>query len=272
MHGHNACMTIATALIPARLGSTRLPGKVLLAESGKALILHVCERARAAKTVKRVVVATDAEQIAHVVRAAGFEAVMTSPAHANGTSRLAEAAAVLGLGDRELVVNVQGDEPEVEAGTIDACVNAVEVAGPLASPAWMPWRPVGTVAVPLGEGVEAGTASVVKVVCARLAPEAQVMRAMYFSRAAVPFDRDGQGASAPARPLHHVGVYAYEVGLLKRYVATPATPLERTEQLEQLRILEHGHPIAVALRSTARPGIDTRADYEAFLRRAAAAG
>jgi 3-deoxy-manno-octulosonate cytidylyltransferase (CMP-KDO synthetase) len=239
----------ATAIIPARLASTRFPGKVLADATGRPLIAHVCEAAGRAGMVERVVVATDDERVAEAVRAFGGEVVMTGE-HPNGSSRLAEAADRLGLADDRMVVNVQGDEPEIDPAVIDAAVTALVDSGADAS----------TIASPIRDEAEASDPNVVKVVVGRDG------RALYFSRARIPHDRDGSGG-ADAQALRHVGLYCYTAGFLRRYVRLPEGALERSERLEQLRILEHGHSIAVAVRETAHAGIDTPGQYEAFVRR-----
>lgn len=244
------------AIIPARLGSTRLPGKVLLSETGWPLIRHVYESARRAASLAEVVVATDDERVMAVCRGFGARAVATRPDHPNGTSRLCEAAVALGLGDDDIVVNVQGDEPEIEPEAIDAAVGALKGAGtgPGARPS------IGTVAVPFGPGEDPRDPNCVKVVrgvdgCA-----------LYFSRSLIPFDRDGR-AGDDARVFRHVGIYAYTKAFLLQYAAFAPTPLERAEQLEQLRALEHGFRIGVAVRPSARQGIDTAEQYRAFVDR-----
>jgi 3-deoxy-manno-octulosonate cytidylyltransferase (CMP-KDO synthetase) len=246
----------AVAIIPARLGSTRLPRKVLLAETGKPLIQHVWESARRASALSRVVIATDHDEVFAAVRKFGGEAVMTRADHPNGTSRLAEAAGLLGLADDALIVNVQGDEPEVEPEAVDAAVRALLLAE--MQPAGCA---IGTVAVPFAAGEDPGDPNCVKVVCAMEGC------ALYFSRSRVPMDRDHRGG-ADAEALRHIGIYAYRKAFLDRYCALSTTPLERAEQLEQLRALEHGYRIAVGRRSSARIGIDTLEQYRAFVDRA----
>jgi 3-deoxy-manno-octulosonate cytidylyltransferase (CMP-KDO synthetase) len=242
----------AIAIIPARMGSTRFPGKVLADKTGHPLIWHVHEAARRARRVSRVVIATDDRRVYETVEAFGGRAVMTGE-HENGTSRLSEAARVLGLGAGEIVVNVQGDEPELDPEVIDDAVEALVATG----------AEVATVASPFGAGEDPADPNIVKAVvgCTGLA--------LYFSRLPIPLDRDGAGARGEgvARPLKHIGLYAYRVGFLHAYSGLPATPLERTERLEQLRVLEHGHRIAVAIRECHHHGIDTPGQYEAFLGR-----
>lgn len=241
----------AVAMIPARLGSVRFPGKVLASETGRPLIAHVIDRARAASCVGRVVVATDDERVLAAAAEAGAEGVLTSPAHPNGTARLAEAAATLALADDAVVVNVQGDEPEVEPEAIDAAVDAL-LADPDAA--------IGTVASPLPPDQAPGDPNVVKAVVGANG------RALYFSRSPVPHVRDPTHAPS-ARPLRHVGLYAYRAGFLGLYARLPATPLEQAESLEQLRALEHGYPIAVAILESRHAGIDTPEQYRAFVER-----
>ncbi len=254
--GHGAergAIERATVIVPARLGSTRFPGKVLARETGKPLVQHVVEAAQRATCAARVVVATDSDEVRAALVPFGTEVVMTSPAHENGTSRLAEAARVLGLMGSAIVVNAQGDEPEMAGAVIDAAVVAlVSVPGAV----------IGTVAAPLPDPAEAANPNVVKVV------RDAAGRGLYFSRAAIPFDRDGKrGSTDAAWPLRHVGVYAYRCETLSRYAAIPMSPLERCEQLEQLRALEAGWTIGVGLVKAAHAGIDTPEQYAAFVAR-----
>ncbi len=239
-------MAKAVAIIPARLGSTRFPRKALAAETGRALVLHVADAAARAGSVGRVVIATDGEEIRAAAERAGVEAVMTGE-HDNGTSRLDEAAETLGLADDAVVVNVQGDEPELDPAIIDAAVAALGA------------HDMATVASPIAPGsAELRDPNVVKVVLRRDGT------AMYFSRAPIPHDRDGGGEGAA---LRHVGLYVYRRGFLRTYAALAPTALERTEKLEQLRALEHGRTIAVAVRESSHAGIDTPEQYAAFVAR-----
>jgi len=239
------------AIIPARLHSVRFPGKVLANETGRPLIRHVYDAARAAPGISRVVVAADDERVAEAVGAFGGECVLTSPSHENGTARIAEACDLLGLPKPAIVVNVQGDEPELEPALIRAAIDAIRKSG----------APVATVAVPFGSGEDPANPNIVKVV-RRIDGTA-----LYFSRSRIPVDRDG-GAPSEARPLRHIGLYVYRREFLSRYAALTPTPLEQAERLEQLRILEHGFPIAVALCTNAGgPGIDTPEQYRDFVQR-----
>lgn len=240
----------AVAVIPARLASSRFPGKMLADRTGKPLVQHVWERVRLARRIDRVIVATDDQRIADAVRGFGGDAAMTRADHPNGTTRIAEVAAAL---DSDLVINVQGDEPEIDPTLIDRLVALLDER---------PDCPMATLASPCRDAADFANPNVVKVVLRRDGT------AMYFSRAAIPFDRDGDSA---ATPLRHVGIYGYRRAFLPRYISLPETPLERSEKLEQLRALEHTVPIAVAVVDAAVHGIDTPEQYEAFVGRWAAA-
>lgn len=239
----------ATAIIPARLESTRFPGKVLASETGRPLIQHVWEAASSSASIDRVVVATDAREIAEAVAEFGGEWVMTSADHPNGTSRLAEAADRLELPDDACVVNVQGDEPEISPGLIDLLVATLAEAS----------TPVATIASPFAPGQAPSDANIVKVVCDLRG------RALYFSRSPIPHRR--ADAESGSLPLKHVGLYAYRAGFLRTYVNLCESPAELSERLEQLRVLEHGHQIAVGLAEAHHVGIDTPEQYRAFVAR-----
>lgn len=235
----------AVAVIPARYASERFPGKPLADIAGVPMIVRVCRQAAQAR-VAAVYVATDDERIAHVVREAGFAAVMTSPACASGSDRVAEV--VQGLAEPVgVVVNVQGDEPLVDPRDIDALIEATR-ADPEA---------IGTLARPLSELERFHSPHVVKVV------RAPSGRALYFSRAPIPHGLDG----LPRGALQHVGLYAYHPSVLARFTALAASPLETRERLEQLRALENGIPIHVTMCVSERPsiGVDVPADIEAVL-------
>lgn len=247
-----ASVSQVVAIIPARFASERFPRKVLAAETGRPLIQHVYESARRASGLSRLLVATDHDEIAAAVRAFGGEVVMTRADHPNGTSRLAEAAAQLDLSPDTIVVNIQGDEPEIEPDAIDAAVNALRASN----------CPMATVASPFARDEDARDPNVVKVV---LRADG---RALYFSRAMIPHPRDlNAGSAAQPSTLKHIGLYAYRADFLQVYVRLAPTPLELTEKLEQLRALEHGHDIAVAIRPVHSRGIDTPEQYAAFIAR-----
>ncbi len=232
---------------------------MLAAETGRPLIVHVLEQARRASTLSAVFVAADHPRIVEAVERAGGRAILTRVDHPNGTSRLAEAlesiAAALPADQRpEIVVNIQGDEPEIEPETIDA---AVELLGR------SPWAEVATIATPFAPAESPLDPNLVKVVLG------EAGRALYFSRAPIPFHRDAASGTTPrATPLRHVGLYAYRAAFLPAFAAWPPSPLEETESLEQLRVLERGHGIAVAVRRVSSQGIDTPEQYAAFVRRA----
>ncbi len=237
-------------MIPARLGSTRFPGKVLADKTGRPMVQHVFEAAVRSRAADRVVVATDDERVAAAVRSFGGTPVMTSREHPNGTSRIAEAARALALPPGEIVVNAQGDEPELDPSLIDAAVQALRGSD----------APMSTAALPFLAGEDPRDPNLVKVV---LRGDGT---AIYFSRSLIPFVRD-PGTPGPA-PLKHVGLYAYRRPFLDTYLGLEPTELERAEQLEQLRVLYHGHAIAVAVREGRNyGGIDTPEQYEAFVAR-----
>ncbi len=247
------------ALIPARLASTRLPGKPLADLGGRPMVVRVAERAQAAGA-RRVVVAADSEAVLEAVRAHGIEALLTRTDHPSGTDRLAEAARLLGLDDDEIVVNVQGDEPLVPPELV------AEVARLLAR---SPDSAIATAAHPIGALDEWLNPNVVKVVTDSTG------HAAYFSRAPIPFARDalaGFPAALPPAlpeafvahpPLRHIGLYAYRVAFLRAYPGLAQSPLECLESLEQLRALWHGHRIVVLPTRHAPPaGVDTPEDLE----------
>jgi len=241
----------AVAIIPARLASERFPGKILAAETGRPLIQHVAELAARAGSIARVVVAADDQTIADALAPFGTEVVLTGE-HPNGTSRLAEAARLLKLPPEGVVVNVQGDEPEIEPEVIDVAVDALSGSD----------CPVATVGSPFAPADDPGDPNIVKLVTRCDG------RALLFTRASVPYARSPEGA----RPLRHVGIYAYRRAFLDTYVALPPTPLELAERLEQLRVLEHGYDIAVALAESRHEGIDTPEQYARFVARRRSGG
>ncbi len=232
----------AVGVIPARWGSTRLPGKSLIAIAGTPLVVRVWERVRRCTRLDRVLVATDDARIRDVVVAAGGEAVMTRADHPSGTDRVAEAVADLAA---EVVVNVQGDEPLIDPDLIDRLVDAMR-----ADPAW----DMATAATPITDPAQVDTPSVVKVVC-----DASD-RALYFSRAPIPFVRDPGGPPIPELHWRHLGLYGYRRAFLARLVATPPCATERAECLEQLRALHLGARMRVLRTTDAGIGVDTPQD------------
>jgi 3-deoxy-manno-octulosonate cytidylyltransferase (CMP-KDO synthetase) len=238
-----------TVLIPARLGSTRLPNKPLADIAGLPMIVRVAQRALRSGAA-RVVVACDSAQIADVCAEHGISAIVTKVDHPSGSDRLAQACDLLGLKDDEIVVNVQGDEPLIDPALIDA------VAGVLLQ---QPQASMGTAAHAIDNVADLNNPNVVKVVL-----DAQ-SNALYFSRSLIPHQRDAHRdnhANAP-QPLRHVGIYSYRVGFLRRFPQLPQAPIEVAESLEQLRALWHGYRIAVHIAATAPgPGVDTAEDLE----------
>jgi len=237
-----------TVIIPARLASTRLPNKPLADLGGKPMIVRVAERARESGA-SRIIVATDHPDIAAACAAHGIEAVMTRADHPSGTDRIAEVALKLGLPPDEVVVNLQGDEPLIDPSLLAACAARIGKEVPMA-----------TVAHPIADVAEVFNPNVVKVVLDKAG------RALYFSRATIPWDRDAFAATKDAlpagyAPLRHIGLYAYSNAFLQAYPALESSPLETIEALEQLRVLWHGVPIAVHVTDSApAAGVDTPED------------
>lgn len=238
-----------TVLIPARLASTRLPDKPLADIAGVPMVVRVAQRA-AQSAASQVVVATDNTRIQQACEQHGVRCVMTRADHPTGSDRLAEACTILGLDGQDAVVNVQGDEPLIDPALINACA------------AQLDQRPdcvVSTAAHPIEEDAHFGNPNVVKVVL-----DAQG-RALYFSRAPIPWWRDAPVAGQPAKdaghPLRHIGIYGYRAGFLRRFPQLAVSPLETVESLEQLRVLWHGERIAVHVTQQAPgAGVDTPED------------
>ena len=292
----------AVAVIPARYASTRFPGKPLADETGKYLIQHVYEQVAQARSIAEVIVATDDDRIFKAVQLFNGRVAMTRPDHPSGTDRVAEVAEGL---DADMIVNVQGDEPEIDPTQIDKLVALL---------AKNPEVPVGTLACPFPPDADPTDPNAVKVVLDIRG------RALFFSRSLIPYPRDAASKSLsrdcdtgvspvtkhrrdagatrmsdatgmsdaagglergskptaaghsivpddPSRWLLHLGIYAYRRAFLLELAKLPPTPLEQREKLEQLRILEHGHTIAVAVVDRAAIGIDTPEDYAAFVQR-----
>ncbi|MBI1249227.1 3-deoxy-manno-octulosonate cytidylyltransferase [bacterium] len=240
-------------VIPARLHSSRLPQKLLLAETGKPLIQHTYEAASLATGVDGVVVATDHSSIETAVQSFGGEAVMTSPQCASGTDRVAEVAR--SRPDVDIFINVQGDEPEISAEAIDMVRRLLE-ANPDVS--------MATLATPIRCEEKLRDPACVKAVFAESG------RALYFSRSPIPHVRDGSETDFDRDPplfFQHLGIYAYRRDFLLKLATTPPSPLEQLEKLEQLRVLEMGETILVGTIAEPSIGIDTPADYAAFVRK-----
>ena len=265
--------TASLVVIPARLSSTRLARKMLLTETGRPLVEHTWRNAVAARGVAAVVVATDSDEIAAAVRGFGGEVVMTSPEAASGTARIVEALGRLPAGD--VIVNVQGDEPELPASAIETAIDLL---------ARCPEAGVSTVVAPLRRREDFDDAAAVKAVltpwrhaattAGGVAPigavERGCWRAIYFSRAPVPCARDWNDALLAAEPpiyWQHVGLYAYRRWVLEAWDTLPESRLAPHESLEQLRLIEAGIPIAVGVINHPTRGIDTPNDYAEFVAR-----
>lgn len=236
-----------TVLIPARLASTRLPRKPLADIGGRPMVVRVAERVAGLAGARAVVVACDDAQIADACAEHGVQAVLTRADHPSGSDRLAEACALLGLAGDDIVVNVQGDEPLIDPALVAAVAALLEQR---------PDCVMATAAHALADDAEFTNPNVVKVVLDAAS------RALYFSRAPMPWWRDGQGAPPrDPRPLRHVGLYAYRAAFLRGFPALPPAPVEQAEALEQLRVLWHGHRIAVHVAAHGPgPGVDTPED------------
>ena len=241
------------AVIPARYASTRFPGKPLARQTGHYLIQHVYERVQATRRIPRCIVATDDDRIAAAVREFGGEVAMTRADHPSGTDRIAEVVRGLPGASGDIIVNVQGDEPEIEPAYLDRLVERL-AREPIDCP-------IATLACPFPPDTDPRDPNCVKVVVNSAG------RALYFSRALVPYPRDGGEGGAPGRWLLHLGVYAYRRVFLLTLASMKPGVLEQIEKLEQLRVLECGTPLAVEFVERASVGIDTPQDYDQFVAR-----
>ncbi len=238
-------------VIPARFASSRLPGKPLLEIHGRPMILRVVDQAKKVAGFDDLCVATDDERIAEVCRAEGIDVVLTHADHPSGTDRLSEVARIKGWASEDIVVNVQGDEPLLPAQLVQQVAQLLES---------QPESSMSTLCEPIHSLEEFKRDSIVKVVMSKY------NQALYFSRATIPYDRDG--AQQEVQSLHpqayrHLGLYAYRVNLLQEYVSWDMGVLEQLESLEQLRVLENGHRIAIAVaEANLPPGVDTQADLD----------
>lgn len=234
-------------VIPARFQSTRLPGKPLLEVAGQSMIERVYRCAQKSQA-ERIIVATDDQRIAETVTGFGGDVVMTSPNHASGTDRIHEVATQLQLADDAIVVNVQGDEPLIPASVIDQVAENIGLHPKVAA---------ATLSEPIQSSNELNNPNSVKVVVDHQG------YALYFSRAPIPFDRNGEGINQILLPQRHIGLYAYRVSLLNQFVVWPQAALEQVEKLEQLRILANGQSIHVGQAVASVPaGIDTPEDLQ----------
>lgn len=238
------------AILPARLGSTRLPRKVLLAETGSPLFVHTARAAAACPEISRVLVATDAEEVVQAATSHGFEAVMTGAHHRSGTDRVREAFEGF-AGDWDVVLNVQADEPDLVPGDLGRLVRAFED----------PACEAATLSLPIEDEGDWARPSVVKIVL-----DARGC-ALYFSRSPIPNRLHARSAPEGPWGLRHIGVYAYRPAALQRFCDLPPGRLEALENLEQLRWLEHGGSMRVLPATRAPRGIDTPEDYAEFVAR-----
>ncbi|UNH39764.1 3-deoxy-manno-octulosonate cytidylyltransferase [Moellerella wisconsensis] len=238
-----------TVIIPARFASTRLPGKPLADIHGKPMVVRVMEQALKSGA-SRVIIATDHQAVVDAVQRAGGEACMTDSNHHSGTERLAEVIEKYQFADDEIIVNVQGDEPLIPPMIISQVANNLATSQ----------AEMGTLAVPINNAEEAFNPNAVKVVMD------QSGYALYFSRAAIPWQRDQFAVNKQIigdHFLRHIGIYAYRAGFIRRYVTWPASPLENIEMLEQLRVLWYGEKIHVAVAAQAPgAGVDTPEDLD----------
>ena len=237
------------ACIPARYGSTRFAGKVLARDTGKFLIQHTWERACLAKLPQKVIIAADDERIIAAADTFGAECVLTSTEHKSGTDRIAEAVADI---DVDIVVNIQADEPEIDPQNIDLLAQLLIDN---------PDCPMATLAADFQNPQQIADANIVKVITDCNG------RAIYFSRAPIPYDREKSGIGETRQYLRHIGIYAYRKEFLLKITALPQSRLEKIEKLEQLRAIENGYSILVGKVAHTCDGIDTPEQYADFVKR-----
>jgi 3-deoxy-manno-octulosonate cytidylyltransferase (CMP-KDO synthetase) len=237
------------ACIPARYASTRFPAKVLAKDTGKFLIQHTYERACLAKLPEKVIIAADDQKVADAAKSFGAECILTSPDHKSGTDRIAEAVAAL---DVDIVVNLQADEPELDPENIDFLAHLLIEH---------PDAPMATLAADFQNAQQIADPNIVKVItnCSG--------RAIYFSRAAIPYNRENAGLGEVHQYLRHLGIYAYRKDFLLKLTSLPQTSLEKIEKLEQLRAIENGYSILVGKVKHTCDGIDTPQQYAEFVKR-----
>jgi 3-deoxy-manno-octulosonate cytidylyltransferase (CMP-KDO synthetase) len=258
--------------IPARYGSTRFKGKVLAKDTGKFLIQHAYEQACAAKLPDKVIIAADDKRIADAAKSFGADCILTSPDHKSGTDRIAEAVRNI---DVDIVVNLQADEPEIDPANIDAVAQLLIEAqnSKLKTQNYQ----MSTLAADFKTPDQITDPNIVKVVVAsdeyresrieNRASSIEALRAIYFSRSVIPYDREKAGIGDVKQYLRHLGIYAYRKDFLLKITALPQTPLEKIEKLEQLRVIENGFSILVGKVKHTCDGIDTTDQYAAFVKR-----
>ena len=242
--------------IPARYESSRFPGKVLARDTGKYLVQHTYEQACRAKRPAEVIIAADDQRVMDAARSFGARCVLTSPDHQSGTDRIAEAVI-----DKEtdIIVNLQGDEPEIDPAHIDQVAEIL--IDSQREEGREPKAPMATLGAPLASPKQVANPNIVKVITDLAG------RAIYFSRSVIPYDRDAQGIGCAGQHLRHVGMYAYCKDFLLEITKLPQSPLEKLEKLEQLRVIENGYSILVGKIEHACDGIDTPEQYAEFVRR-----
>ena len=236
------------AVIPARYGSTRFEGKVLAKDTGKFLVQHTYERALCAKSVEKVLIATDSEKVMKACASFGADCVMTSATHQSGTDRIAEAVRDI---DTEIIVNLQADEPEIEPTNIDYLVRLLRDSD----------ADMATLVARFENEEQISDPNIVKAIVDKAG------RAIYFSRSVVPYDRQAGGVGDISRYLRHLGIYAYMKDFLLKFTSLQPGELEKCEKLEQLRAIEHGFSIITGKVKHAWEGIDTAEQYAEFVRR-----
>ncbi|MCP4451189.1 MAG: 3-deoxy-manno-octulosonate cytidylyltransferase [Planctomycetes bacterium] len=249
--------------IPARYESTRFPGKMLARDTGKYLIQHTYEQALKARLPSQVIIAADHEKIMDAAQSFGAPCVMTRPTHQSGTDRIAEAVADI---DADIVINLQGDEPLIDPSHIDLVADLLirdqqkTEGGRLKALDSGLACPMATLSAPLTGREQIENPNIVKVITD------QSGRAIYFSRSVIPYDRDAAGVGPDTPYARHIGIYAYHKAFLMTLTTLAQMPLEKTEKLEQLRVLEHGHSIQVGHVAHVTDGIDTPEQYECFVK------
>ena len=252
------------AVIPARYGSTRFAGKVLAKDTGKFLIQHTYEQACLAKLPEKVIIAADDQRVVDAAKTFGAECILTSPEHQSGTDRIAEAVANIGV---DVVVNLQADEPEIDPANVDYLANLL-----IKNPDY----PMATLAADFQNSQQVADPNIVKVIISpRLsstsnesrATSDEIGRAIYFSRAPIPYDREKAGIGKTEQYLRHIGIYAYRKEFLLKITSLRQTPLEKIEKLEQLRAVENGYSILVGKVKHTCDGIDTPQQYIEFVKR-----
>ncbi|MHC5061173.1 MAG: 3-deoxy-manno-octulosonate cytidylyltransferase [Planctomycetota bacterium] len=238
----------ALAVIPARYGSSRFKAKVLAKDTGKFLVQHTYERALCAKSIEKVLIATDSELVMQACETFGADCVMTSAAHQSGTDRIAEAVRDVDAG---IIVNLQADEPEIDPANIDELTKLLAESD----------ADMATLVADFADKRRISDPNVVKVIVDKNS------RAIYFSRSVIPYDRTSAGVGQTDMYLRHLGIYAYRKDFLLRFTSLPQGEFEKCEKLEQLRAIEHGFKIITGKVKHAWEGIDTAEQYAEFVRR-----